>query len=523
LAEYKTLLLLGTLLLIAAVLRMWQLEIKPPHFDEGINGHFVSRMWKDGYYKYDPTNFHGPLYFYFLQLAETFFGRGIFGFRFMTGLISIAIVALVAMHRRFVGPAAYWAAAITAIGTACVFYSRYAIHESLFIFLQVLFVYGFFLWEQERSKLAFALMVTGFFGTFAVKETFFIFFGTWAIAIGCVKLYEKWESGRASTPAGGKKKKEKKEKRKSVETTISESASTTTQGDVISIVVMGVLVTCLLFSGFFQNPGGIGDMFAAFKFWTKTGSGASGHEKPLIYYFGLMRQYEWALIAGLVLTPLAFFVSDRRGRLLALTAIGTFIAYSIIPYKTPWLILNIHWPLAFAFGIAADWLWRRESQAVKYASFAALVAVILGSVPTMLRLNFRDHSKSPGEPYVYVQSTMELKKVMDVVDQVVRLRPEERNMKLFVLNRDTWPLPWLFSQFPGLNYGQAKDAVLTGAKLVLIDERDRGVTEERLSGRYWVLPFQIRDAYEKGRAYLEYETFKDTLPPDSPTIIGGVK
>ena len=514
LAEYKSLLLLGTLVLIAAVLRMWQLEIKPPHFDEGINGHFVARMWKDGYYKYDPTNFHGPLYFYFLQLGETLFGRGIFGFRFVTGLISISTVVLVAMHRRFVGPAAYWAAAVTAIGTATVFYSRYAIHESLFIFLQVLFVYGYFLWEEERSRRAVALMVTGFFGTFTVKETFFIFFGTWAIAIGCVKVYERWEKSRAAQPAA----KKKKDKKKAAPVVEEGALSDTTSSDILSIIVMGALATCLLFSGFFQNAGGVYDMFAAFKFWTKTGSGASGHEKAVIYYFNLMKQYEWPLVAALLASPLAFFVSDRRGRLLALTGIGTFIAYSIIPYKTPWLILNIQWPLAFALGIAAHWLWTREMPAVKLGGAALAAVAILASVPTMLRLNFRDHSKAQGEPYVYVQSTMELKRVIDAVDELVERRPEERNMKLFVLNRDTWPLPWIFSLFPNLSYGQAKDAVLTGAKLVLVDEKDRETTEARLKGRYFKLPFQIRDAYDQGRAYLEYETFKDLLPQDTPTI-----
>src|SRR5437016_14496941 len=49
---------------LAAVLRILFLGIKPPHFDEGINGWFVDQMVKDGFYRYDPTNYHGPLHFY---------------------------------------------------------------------------------------------------------------------------------------------------------------------------------------------------------------------------------------------------------------------------------------------------------------------------------------------------------------------------------------------------------------------------------------------------------------------------
>ena len=42
--------------------------MKPPHFDEGINGWFVDQMMRTGYYKYDPSNYHGPLHFYVLFL-----------------------------------------------------------------------------------------------------------------------------------------------------------------------------------------------------------------------------------------------------------------------------------------------------------------------------------------------------------------------------------------------------------------------------------------------------------------------
>src|SRR6266404_6411152 len=48
---------------LAAFLRFFLLGIKPPHFDEGINGWFVDQVIKNGFYRYDPTNYHGPLHF----------------------------------------------------------------------------------------------------------------------------------------------------------------------------------------------------------------------------------------------------------------------------------------------------------------------------------------------------------------------------------------------------------------------------------------------------------------------------
>ena len=36
---------------LAAFLRFFWLDIKPPHFDEGINGWFVDQMVKSGFYR----------------------------------------------------------------------------------------------------------------------------------------------------------------------------------------------------------------------------------------------------------------------------------------------------------------------------------------------------------------------------------------------------------------------------------------------------------------------------------------
>src|SRR5437870_7380386 len=43
---------------LGALLRFFLLGIKPPHFDEGINGWFVDQMMKTGFYKYDRSEEH---------------------------------------------------------------------------------------------------------------------------------------------------------------------------------------------------------------------------------------------------------------------------------------------------------------------------------------------------------------------------------------------------------------------------------------------------------------------------------
>lgn len=512
---------LGFVLLALMVLALWlrsiDLELKPPHFDEGINGHFVLKMWKEGFYRYDPTNFHGPFYFYFLQLAEVLFGKGLFGYRFMTGLISVGIVAVIGMHRRFVGNAAIWAALFVAVSPGFVFYSRYAIHESLFILGQVVFTYGYFLWREERSKVAVTLMTTGFFTTFATKETFFIFFGTWLIAVACVNLSLKLLYREDEVPPPTK-----------------DESKFLEEG--LPIVVIGALATITLFTGFFMRPEGLGDMFKALAVWSKTGTGgATGHEKPWHYWLDLLKTYEWSFLVALIVTPIVYFTRGRTGRLLMMTGFGSFLAYTIIAYKTPWLALNFYWMLAFTLGFALSepparertrtWFEREHKwtiRGVRLAIAASLLVAFVHDVKTMWRLNFKDYVKA-GEPYVYVQSTMDFRNFMFTLERHLQERPEDLNVRLAILNKDPWPMPWTLSDFPNLAWGTPETADVSLADVVTTDDSKRAIIESKLIGRYFVLPFRIRDSYEGGSAFFRESTFKNVIPPGVPVFEGKPK
>ncbi len=59
--------------LVAVFWRFWQLELKPLHHDEGVNGFFLITFFRDSVYKYDPANYHGPdLYYFALAFAKMF-------------------------------------------------------------------------------------------------------------------------------------------------------------------------------------------------------------------------------------------------------------------------------------------------------------------------------------------------------------------------------------------------------------------------------------------------------------------
>ena len=52
------------IMVLAALLRLVLLDLKAPHFDEGVNGWFADSLRETGTFAYTPDNFHGPWHFY---------------------------------------------------------------------------------------------------------------------------------------------------------------------------------------------------------------------------------------------------------------------------------------------------------------------------------------------------------------------------------------------------------------------------------------------------------------------------
>ena len=132
------------LLVAAAVLRLFDLTVKPLHHDEGVNGLFLVTLVRNGYYHYDPGNYHGPTLYYFawvIAKVSRFLlggdGLSTFGIRLVTALFGIGIVWLLLALRRQLGHfGAVSAAALAAVSCGFVFFSRYFIHEILFVFFR---------------------------------------------------------------------------------------------------------------------------------------------------------------------------------------------------------------------------------------------------------------------------------------------------------------------------------------------------------------------------------------------------
>src|SRR5205807_4019871 len=109
----------------------------------------------------------------------------------------------------------------------------------------------------------------------------------------------------------------------------------------------------LLYSSFFTNPRGILDSVLTFKYWTKTGE-AGIYNRESSTYFEWLRQEESPilLLGGIGVVAALIRARSYFTVFCAFWAMGIFTAYSLVPYKTPWLALSIILPLTIMAGYA---------------------------------------------------------------------------------------------------------------------------------------------------------------------------
>lgn len=348
-------------MLFAAGLRLWHLDLVPFHHDEGVNGDFLVKLFKQGTYAYNPTNFHGPTLYYFALISaylNTFLfgqpGLNDFSMRLVPALFGIGVVALTLGLRRYIGAwASLLAACLLAISPGMVYISRYFIHEMHFVFFTLATVVCMLRFRETGRAIWPVLASVSFALVFASKETapisLLVLVVAWLLTgLLCDRQLPHLRSPSSTRSVGQERR-------------------------VPTVAIAGVsllafaLVIVVFFTSFGRNyPQGLKDFLAAYAVWKKTGD-SEFQAKPFLTYVVWMLTIEPPiLILGALGTLVALW--QRRNRFVvfcALWACGLMFVYSKINYKTPWLMLNFVLPFAIVSGWALQefgvWLSARLS------------------------------------------------------------------------------------------------------------------------------------------------------------------
>ncbi len=461
---------------LAFALRVACLDWKPAHFDEGVNGAFVDAVARQGYFAYDPTNFHGPLHFYLLFVSQTLFGRSLWALRMPGVLVSTACVAMLLAFRRLLGARACQLAAMAmAVSPGFIFYGRTAIHESEMVLALMVAAWGI----VGRHLWGAALGLTG---AVLTKETYVIHFAALAVALPCLFTASAWKWPRCEARDAAP----------------------------VAAVCLGAIV--FFYSGGFLHWVSLPGLWQTFAPWFETGVNAqSGHEKDWWYWLQLLARYEWPACVGLAAAPwLAMQRRHRVARFLGVMALVALVAYSAIAYKTPWCVLSMMWPLHLLFGVAVMWLARNVD---RWVAGAVAVVALAASSAVSCDLNFRRFTDET-EPYVYVQTLPDIGKLLRPLRALAARDPRNRHLTGHILLSEMHPLPWLLGDFTHVDFPTLDELPEEAdADFLLVDESLADQIEPRLHAPYFRETLSLRGQSDvRAVLYLRAATFSDFFP-----------
>src|SRR3990172_9977949 len=164
-------------MLIASLIRFWDLDLRPFHSDEGVNSHFLINLYKTGYYRYDPSNYHGPFLYYIGLLPTYILGFTDFSFRLLPVLFGIMTVAMLyPLRKRFGAMGLLTAGVLFFLFSSLSFFSRDNIHEIYLIFFSLAIIISFFLYSETRKSRYIYFAVASIAFVITIKETYIITF-----------------------------------------------------------------------------------------------------------------------------------------------------------------------------------------------------------------------------------------------------------------------------------------------------------------------------------------------------------
>ena len=386
------------LALLALAVRLPQLGERPMHTDESINAYITGRLLAGEKYHYDPQDRHGPVLYLFAKPvvelcgAKTFSGLTEAELRLTPVIIGSATVLMFGAGVEMFGfiPCLI-AALLFAVAPLPVYYSRYFIHETLFVAATWGLILSGGRALKSRSILVAAL--AGFCAALmlAGKETAIIHFFALAVAaVICLWLAKQPEK---IPPAKM----------------------------LLTASISFLAASILLFTWFGQNWSALADLFRAIPHFAER-AGGQGHEKPFGYYLSILDpQFLFFIVAA---TGIYAVICDavagtrRAGLLLAIYGVLIFLIYSAIPYKTPWLALNFWLPCALLAGFAVEWIWSAASKASARGAILILGICLAVLVARDTRQWVFKNPAGEKNPYAYAHTTEDVLNLPPCIDAV---------------------------------------------------------------------------------------------------------
>ena len=464
------------MIVAGAYLRFDKLSDRSFHADEATGARITALRMESGNYRFDPLHYHGPTLSGFAMILCGMNDESTW--REMTKMTPRVITATAGTlllflplwwRRRFGDGPMLLACAILATSPLLVYFSRMFIHESLLVLFGMMALISL----THAPRYGIPGLLIGLM--FATKESFAISIIAWSVAAAFIALENRNSLNRRWVIA------------------IWQGY----RGPIAWSLLAAALVSGFFYSDGFKHPAGIIDSVRTF-FVYKTGE---GHDKPFTYYFDLLALPGkaggvWWFGTPVVLLALFGFANSFRQnlqvqekwviRFIGYAAVGHFLIYSMIAYKTPWLACLpwAHVCLLAGFGL----LGFSKQRSWLRISLVLLVAACLVS-QTMQSMQVRGRfSSNERNPFAYVPTRNDIETLPPWLDQLQAISPNNSLEPVGVIGSDYWPLPWYLRTFGRIGYWPSPPADLTSFPLVFAMPEEEEAVATSLQETHTALP-----------------------------------
>ncbi len=425
----------------ALVLRLPRLDQRPMHGDEAVHAIKFGKLLEKNIYKYDPVEYHGPTLNYltlipaWISSEDTLIKVNEFTLRIVPVICGVLLILFILFIADGLGEkASIFAAILTAISPAMVFYSRYYIQEMLLVCFTFGTIVTGYRYYRDR-KIIWAILTGAFIGLMhATKETFIISLGSMFLALAVVVIFQR-------------------EKEQTTENIKRIKAIHLLAG-----LITACIVSIFFFSSFFTNMQGIKDSILTYGIYFNRAGTSDIHNHPWYYYLRKLIFGKGGSEALIIILAMYGFVESFKKqktlsvdmnflRFISLYTLFLTIVYSLIPYKTPWCALSFFHGMILLAGFgAAAMIQNARKFAVPVK--VSLVLLTIALCVYCYSINYKDYADSRN-PYVYAHPTTEINDLVDKVEFYTDASPKGKDTYIEVIcpGHDYWPLPWYFRSF----------------------------------------------------------------------------
>jgi len=416
--------------LCSLFLRVYSLSLRPLHHDEGVSWYFFVKKISQG----EPVDFyfeqHGLLPFFLAAIPFRIFGDSIFSLRLAPALFgAFSSFLFFFLANEFGYFSCLIASLLLALSPTMTYYSRFLISYPYFIFFFLVFLIGLLKYLKTSQKIYLSLSLFALTCLCLINEAVLIYLLSFLISFLITLPFS--QKTRNSFKQILKKTK-------------------------LSFVFLNLLF-CLFFfvliqTCFFQNWLNLFKLELLPKRLLSK-SFQTGHNKPFFYYLKTIISVNFPLLLlfflALIISLKNFF--QKRKEILPFFflffSLINFLFFSLIKYKTPWVLTLIIFPLIIFVGLSlGNFLSQKHSRLVKIILSLFLSFSFLWTFLSCLDKNFFTYAEETSQnPLSYVQTKKEVNDLTKEIDSYAQ--KNNSKLKILIIAKSYWPLPFYLRNY----------------------------------------------------------------------------